>query len=109
LFGSVDVLISAGANTIAINQAFAANSVIYAQFDYNGYEGLSLHYNNASYAGGNSNFEQSHFENLDHRFIANFSGAPDPNPNAVPDGGATLALLGVGLIGLAGLRRRFDR
>jgi hypothetical protein len=31
------------------------------------------------------------------------------DPHTVPDGGATVALLGLGLLGLAGLRRRFIR
>ena len=110
LFSGGAVLISAGANTVTINQAFAADSVIFAQFDYNGYSGASLQYNdNATYAGGNSSFgpvgSQSNFATLDHRFVANFSGGS----NAVSEGGATLALFGLGLLGLAGLRRRFAR
>jgi hypothetical protein len=110
LFPGVGVLISAGANTITINQAFAAGSVIYAEFDYNGYSGPSLHFNDYStYAGGNSSFgpvgDQSSYYNLDHRFVAKFSGSAP----SVPDSGVTLGLLGLGLIGLFGLRRKFVR
>jgi hypothetical protein len=32
---------------------------------------------------------------------------PDPGPHSTPDGGATLMLLGGGLVGLGALRRRF--
>ena len=110
LFNGGGLLIAAGANTITINQAFAADSLIFAQFDYNGYSGSSLQFSyNDTYAGGNSTFgpvgSQENWPALDHRFIANFSGGS----NAVSEGGATLALFGLGLLGLAGLRRRFAR
>lgn len=110
LFNGGGVLIAAGANTVAINQAFAADSVIFAQFDYNGYSGASLQFSyNDTYAGGNSSFgpvgTQSNYPEFDHRFIAKFSGGS----NAVSEGGATLALFGLGLLGLTALRRRFAR
>jgi hypothetical protein len=113
LFTGGGMLMSAGANTVTINQAFAADSVIFAQFDYNGYSGSSLQYNYVnSYGGGNSSFgavgSQLSYPALDHKFIANFSAA-NVDQHSVPDSGATFGLLGLGLIGVVGLRRRLAR
>jgi hypothetical protein len=36
-----------------------------------------------------------------------FSNNPTPPTGSVPDGGTTLALLGLSLAGLAGLQRKF--
>ncbi len=103
LYNGGGVLISTGANTININQTFAAGSVIFAEFDYNGYSGRSLQYLNNVYVGGNSSFgpvgSQSGFSSLDHRFTADFSGN-------VPDGGATIGLLGLAMSGMAWMRRK---
>ena len=106
LFSSTDYAVTAGANTVTINQAFTSGSTIFVQIDYNGYMGLSLQFFDADlYAGGNSSFENDgvfqSISSLDHRFVAQFSGG------SVPDTASTLALLGGTFVGLAALRRRF--
>ncbi len=103
LYSGGGVLMSAGANTININRTFTAGSLIFAELNYNGYSGASLQYLNNVYAGGNSSFgpvgSQTSISSLDHRFTANFSAS-------VPDGGATLALLGVAMTGMVWMRRK---
>jgi len=99
---STNFAVGSGINVIDVSQAFAAGSTIYVQMDYRGFNGLTAHFSYIDgYAGGHSLFGSigsmnGTYTTLDHRFIANFSAVPEPG---------TLALFGIGLLGM-GLARR---
>ena len=101
---STSKVVTTGLNTIDINQAFAAGSTIFVQFDYNGFTGRTLHFQGDVYGGGNSSFLragiQENWASLDHRFIAVFSSNV-----AVPESGASLGLAGLDIASLVALRR----
>jgi hypothetical protein len=102
---STSFVVGSGINVIDIGQAFAAGSTIFVQMDYNGFSGATAHFSYIDgYAGGQSLFGavgsmDGSYVGLDHRFIANFSAAAVPEPG-------TLALFGIGLLGIGAARRR---
>lgn len=100
---STSVLISGGLNTIATNLNLTVGDVVWAIFDYNGFNGQTVGFGNDAYADGNSAFFMSGWQDYpqyDLSFTADFSdSATVPVPAA---GGLLLAALA----GLGALRRR---
>jgi hypothetical protein len=103
LFSS-SVVVTTGLNTVMINQAMTAGSLIYALIDYNGFSGSTVHFTNNLYSGGNSAFgpvgSQTQYGSYDLKFNASFS-----SPSAVPVP-AAVWLFGSALTGLVGIGKR---
>ena len=96
--------VTTGLNTVLINQAMTAGSLIYALIDYNGFSGSTVHFTNDLYSGGHSAFgpvgSQTTFSQYDLKFNASFS-----SPSAVPVP-AAVWLFGSALTGLVGMGKR---